>query len=88
MNRELVERLRGVYENLTPGAIDRADLDGMAFTVSDAIAALSQPIARANVDREELITLIREHLASTDYPVSSWELKFADAIHNLYTRRG
>lgn len=40
---ELIERLRDVYGALTPGAIDRADLDGMAFAVQDAISFLSQP---------------------------------------------
>lgn len=30
--------------------------------------------------REALIDLVREHIMSTDYPVSEWEKSFADAI--------
>ena len=38
----LVERLMSkVFGNLTPGAIDHADLDGMAFLVEDAADALT-----------------------------------------------
>lgn len=40
MANDLVERLRDTYGNLTSGAIERADLDGMAFAVQDAIKAL------------------------------------------------
>lgn len=38
---KLIDKLRNVYRNLTPSAIGRADLDGMAFTVDATIAALS-----------------------------------------------
>lgn len=46
----LIKRLREVYGNLTPGAIDHADLDGMAFTVKEVIEALaaSQPAPTAD----------------------------------------
>ncbi len=38
----LVKRLMSkVFGNLTPGAIDHADLDGMAFLVEDAADALT-----------------------------------------------
>lgn len=43
----LVERLMSkVFGNLTPGAIDHADLDGMAFLVEDAADALTTLSAR------------------------------------------
>ena len=45
----LILRLAGVRNELTPGAIDRADLDGMAFTVGEAqdrVAELSTQIAQ------------------------------------------
>jgi len=38
---DIVGRLQDVYGKLTPGAIERADLDGMAFTVADAITDLA-----------------------------------------------
>jgi len=41
----------------------------------------------AQVDREAVIQLIREQLASTDYPVSDFERKFADAILKLVRPR-
>lgn len=55
MSSELVERLNDVFGNLTPGAIERADLDGMAFTVKDAITALEardKEIARLTAEVE------------------------------------
>lgn len=35
-----VERLQSVAQQLTPGAIDNADLDGMYFAMVEAIAAV------------------------------------------------
>lgn len=39
--RGLIERIEVVYDNLTPGVIDRADLDGMASTCRQAATALA-----------------------------------------------
>lgn len=47
---DLVERLRSAYDSLTPGAIALADLDGIAFTVSeaaDSLSALEAELAKA-----------------------------------------
>ena len=38
----IVTRLRDVYGHLTPGAIERADLDGIAFTVTEAADLISE----------------------------------------------
>ena len=63
---ELVERLRNTYGNLTPGAIERADLDGMAFTVQDAITALeaAERMASATCDQEYLAAVEAYHTAT------------------------
>ena len=52
----LVERLMSkVFGNLTPGAIDHADLDGMAFLVEDAADALTTLSARVETLEAALI---------------------------------
>lgn len=54
----LVERLMSkVFGNLTPGAIDHADLDGMAFLVEDAADALTTLSAENERMREENFAL-------------------------------
>ncbi len=49
MGNDLPKQLMRVYESLTPGAIDHADLDGMAFCVQEAATALQS--ARAEIER-------------------------------------
>ena len=52
----LVERLMSkVFGNLTPGAIDHADLDGMAFLVEDAADALTTLSARVETLETALV---------------------------------
>ena len=53
----LILRLAGVRNKLTPGAIERADLDGMAFTIGesqDRIAEMSAQIAKLQADGDKL----------------------------------
>ena len=52
---DIVGRLQDVYGKLTPGAIERADLDGMAFTVADAITDLATLRKQLENAREALI---------------------------------
>lgn len=63
MMPDITEQLLDVYNVLTPGAIENADLDGMAFTVRDAasiIATLRDELAK----RDALIANAREALAA------------------------
>jgi hypothetical protein len=62
---DLADRLERVYSQLTPGVIDSADLDGMAFTVQEAIAALRQSPDTARVD-EIRSAVIKECIAALD----------------------
>lgn len=41
----LVEKLRDVYRDLTPSAIEHTDLDGMAFTVDEAAERIKSLLA-------------------------------------------
>lgn len=50
--REAINKLRRVRDNLTPGAIERADLDGMAFDIDAAILALSLPAREVSGELE------------------------------------
>ena len=59
----LVERLMSkVFGNLTPGAIDHADLDGMAFLVEDAADALTTLSARVETLEAALIAEHEDNL--------------------------
>ena len=59
---DIVGRLQDVYGKLTPGAIERADLDGMAFTVADAITDLATLRKQLENAREAL----REYLEAEE----------------------
>jgi len=59
----LVERLMSkVFGNLTPGAIDHADLDGMAFLVEDAADALTTLSARVETLETALVAEREDNL--------------------------
>ena len=54
----LILRLAGVRNKLTPGAIERADLDGMAFTIGESQDRIAEAheaqIAKLQADGERL----------------------------------
>lgn len=61
---DIERRLQDVYGKLTPGAIETADLDGMAFTVADAItdlATLRKQLENAREALREIRDCTTEH---------------------------
>jgi hypothetical protein len=72
----LVERLMSkVFGNLTPGAIDHADLDGMAFLVEDAADALTT----LSAENERLIEANRLRMEETHKERAEAKLWFEKA---------
>lgn len=83
----VLDGLRDVYSNLTPGRIEAADIDGMAFKVQAAIEALatttdqsaqSDAIAEAVAAEQERCARIIE----TKFGHLAWSQDQADAIRN------
>ncbi len=72
----LVERLMSkVFGNLTPGAIDHADLDGMAFLVEDAADALTT----LSAENERLVKANRLRMEETHKERAEAKLWFEKA---------
>ena len=67
---DIVGRLQDVYGKLTPGAIERADLDGMAFTVADAITDLATLRKQLENAREVIIEANNSLYGSQGYFLS------------------
>ncbi len=59
MNQDITERLMAIYYQLTPSCIASADLDGMAFTVSEAATTISNLQAENARLREALAGLLK-----------------------------
>lgn len=78
----LVERLMSkVFGNLTPGAIDHADLDGMAFLVEDAADALTTLSARVETLEAALRECIDVMEPMAKYPkVNPWLMQAKAAL--------
>lgn len=81
---DLIAELDKVYNALTPGAFESADLDGMAFTVADAMTALQTSAKPGPIAREQAVMVCPQCEGEGGYPDGIDE----DACHTDCTRCG
>ena len=82
---DIERRLQDVYGKLTPGAIETADLDGMAFTVADAITDLATIRKQLENAREAL----RHIKIEAEREQGHWQhLKRVIAVHAAEALKG